>query len=314
MRSDNLHTAVTAPIVEALPRRGFAMAMMVIGSTTMSFGGLVVRSMDQADAWHINFYRSLAFVIAVFTVLLFQYRGKAFSKVLKAGWSGWAAGALLAGANICFLQSLQHTTVANTLFTLSAIPFITALMAWALLKESLTRATLTTMVFAAAGISVMVFEGIGGGSLYGNGMALVTALSFSGFSVLVRHYRKVDMLPASMLSGVIILVIAFFVHVDSLDIPMHDILLCFLWGGVMSGMANTLFIFASRHIVAAELTLFLLLEFSLGPIWVWLFVNEVPTTLTIIGGSLVITAVIVRALFELQHNRPTLKRGRPTPM
>ncbi|MEQ9490624.1 MAG: DMT family transporter [Alphaproteobacteria bacterium] len=314
MRSDNVNAPSTAAVIEALPRRGFAMAMMVIGSITMSFGGLVVRSMDQADAWHINFYRSLAFIIALFVVLLFQYRGAAFGKVARAGWPGWAGGALLAGAQICFLQSLQHTTVANTLFTMSAIPFITALLAWALLKEKLSGATLITMVVAAAGISVMIFEGIGGGSLYGNSMALIAALSFSGFSVLVRRYRSVDMLPAALLSGVIISVIAFFVHVDSLAIPMHDILLCFLWGGAMSGLANTLFIFASRHIVAAELTLFLLLEFSLGPIWVWLFVNEVPTTLTVIGGSLVITAVVVRALFELQQNRPTLKRGRPNPM
>jgi len=290
------------------------MIMMVIGSCTMSFGGLVIRSMDVADSWHINFYRSLAFIIVLFCVLLFQYRGDAFRKISHAGWPGWVGGALLAGANIAFLQSLENTTVANTLFTLSAIPFITALLAWLLLKETLSRATLATMVFAATGISVMIADGIGGGSLFGNAMALVTAVSFSGFSVLVRRYRNIDMLPAALLSGVIILVIATFVHIDSLAIPLHDVMLCFLWGGAMSGMANCLFIFASRHIVAGELTLFLLLEFSLGPIWVWLFINEVPTNLTIVGGSLVITAVMVRALYELKHNRRLLKRGRPNPM
>lgn len=314
MRTDNLPSMGTMPPPAVTPRRGFAMAMMMIGSTTMSFGGLVIRSMETADAWHINFYRSLAFVIVLFGVLLFQYRGDAFRRVSHAGWPGWIGGSLLACANIAFLQSLENTTVANTLFTLSAIPFITALMAWALLKEAISRATLITMIFAAAGIGVMIAEGIGGGSLFGNAMALVTAVSFSGFSVLVRRYRSVDMLPAALLSGVIIMAIALFIHIDTMAIPVHDVLLCFLWGGAMSGLANTLFIFASRHIVAAELTLFLLLEFSLGPIWVWLFINEVPTKMTIIGGALVITAVMVRAFIELKHNRPTFKRGRPNPM
>ena len=314
MRSDSSFSTGATPAATALPRRGMAMSLMVLSSSTMSFGGLIIRSMETADAWHINFYRSLAFVIALFGVLLFQYRGAAFRKVSHAGWHGWVGGGLLAGANIAFLQSLQATTVANTMFILSGIPFITAVLAWIVLKEKLTRATLVTMVFAATGIGVMIVNSIGGGSFYGNGMALVTAFSFAGFSVFVRRHRNIDMLPASLLSGVIILVAALFVHIESLGIPTHDILLCFLWGGLMSGMANTLFIFASRHIVAAELTLFLLLEFSLGPVWVWLFINEVPTRMTIIGGALVITAVLVRAIFELQHSHRTLRRGRPNLM
>jgi drug/metabolite transporter (DMT)-like permease len=75
-----------------------------------------------------------------------------------------------------------------------------------------------------------------------------------------------------------------------------------------------MFIFASRHLVAAELTLFMLLEFALGPIWVWVFINEVPTDLTVLGGLVVILSVAIRALFELRRSTPRLKRGRPSPI
>lgn len=314
MRSDSFLSMGTIPSANAPQQRGLGMMMMVIGSSTMSFSGVVIRSVEVADAWQLNFYRAIAFVAVMLCVLLVQDRGAAFRKITHAGSPCWAGGFLLAGANMAFLISLANTTVANTLFTLSAIPFITAVMAWLFLKETLSRATLITMVFAAAGVGVMIADGIGGGSLYGNAMALLTAVLFSGFSVVVRRYRTIDMLPAALLSGVITIVVAGIVRFDALEIPLHDILMSFLWGGVLSGLANVLFIFASRHIVAAELTLFLLLEFSLGPVWVWLFIGEVPTDLTVVGGSLVISAVIVWSLIELRKSRQLLKRGRLGPM
>ncbi len=61
-----------------------------------------------------------------------------------------------------------------------------------------------------------------------------------------------------------------------------------------------MFIVASRYVVAAEVTLFMLLEFALGPVWVWLFVDEVPTVWTFVGGVLVIASVSLRAVLELR--------------
>ena len=89
--------------------------------------------------------------------------------------------------------------------------------------------------------------------------------------------------------------------------------ICLLWGGLLSGFANWMFIVASRHLVAAEVTLFMLLEFSLGPVWVWLFVAEQPSEWTVLGGLLVIGAVALRAAIELKGKGRRLKRGRPSP-
>jgi len=295
--------------------RGHAMGLMILSSVGISFGGLVIRNIETADVWQISFYRSLALIVAVAMIMAWRHGRRAPRHVRGIGRAGLWAGAMLAVAGITFLQSITNTTVANTLFMLSAIPFITAALAWLFLREALQRSTLATMLAAAAGIGVMVAGSVGAGSLYGNLMALLTALCFSGYAIIVRRNRGIEMLPVLIVSAVIIIAVSLVLRWGDLAIPWRDMLLCLLLGGVLSGLANAALIAASRHLVAAELTLFMLLEFALGPYWVWLFVNEVPGRWTILGGGLVISAVAVRALIELKDARgPTLKRGRPSPM
>ena len=302
--------AATLDISCAPSRRGLAMLLMVVSSIGISFGGLIIRSMDSATPWQINFYRSLALGVAITLIIISRHRGRSVSMIAGIGRPGLIGGACLSVAGIAYLQALDHTTVANTLFVLSAIPFFTAALAWLFLGENLRRATLVTMIFAATGIGMMVVEGIGTGSAYGNLMALTTALGFSAFAVIVRANRQIDMLPSLLVSSAIILTLALIMNWGELGITHKDVLLCFLWGGVLSGIGNALFIFASRHLVAAELTLFMLLEFALGPIWVWMFIGEVPTRWTVIGGSIVILAVTIRAFLELRRGIARTKRTR----
>lgn len=290
------------------------MGLMVASSVVISFTGLIIRNMEDADIWQISFYRSVALIGAITVILLFQYRQHTVSHILNIGRAGLIGGALLAADGIFFLQAVTHTTVANTLFTLSAIPFITAAMAHVFLKERIQRMTLITMSVAAMGIFVMMSEDVGIGSAYGNAMAFATAICFSSFAVIVRHNRGIDMLPTLLVSGLLIGFVGLLMRGDDLIIPMNDILLSFLWGGLLSGFVNWTFIVATRHLVAAEVTLFMLLEFALGPVWVWLFVGETPTRGTLGGGVLIFSAVAIFATVELRHATRTLRRGRPSPI
>ena len=106
------------------------------------------------------------------------------------------------------------------------------------------------------------------------------------------------MLPALLVSTVLIVLVAGVSSYCSLTISTDDLVLCVLWGGVLSGFTSVCFIIASRHLAAAELTLFMLLEFALGPVWAWLFVNVVPSSWTLVGVSLVVVTVITRSLVE----------------
>jgi drug/metabolite transporter (DMT)-like permease len=279
--------------------RKLAILLMIASSVVISFSGLIVRILEVGPLV-MNFYRGMFLMCAVMVLLVVRYRGATIVRVISVGWSGIIAGIMLAAAAITFLQSLTHTTVANTLFVLAAIPFVTAGLAWIFLKERPNSATLITMVIAFAGIVIMIGEGFTIGAAYGNIMALLTTLSFSIYAVLVRRNRQVDMLPAILISTLIIMVVVALMRQGELEISRQDLWLCLLWGGVMSGFTSACFIVASRHIVAAELTIFMLLEFALGPVWVWLFVNESPSRWTLVGGALVICAVLGRSFAEFR--------------
>ncbi|OUU55269.1 MAG: hypothetical protein CBC21_10590 [Proteobacteria bacterium TMED61] len=279
--------------------RKLAILLMIASSVVISFSGLIVRLLEVGPLV-MNFYRGLFLMCAVIVLLVVRYRGATVIRVIGVGWPGLIAGIMLAGAAMTFLQSLTHTTVANTLFLLGAIPFVTAALAWAFLKERPSSATLVTMIIAFVGIVIMIGEGFAIGSIYGNLMALLTTLFFSIYAVLVRHNRQVDMLPAILISTVIIMIAVALMRQGHLEISRQDLLLCLLWGGVMSGFTSACFIVASRHIIAAEVTIFMLLESALAPIWVWLFVNEIPSRWTLVGGALVISAVLGRTFAELR--------------
>lgn len=282
-------------------RRLVAIGLMAAGSIAISFGGLIVRNIEQADEWQLMFYRAMGLLFSASVLVAIRYRRHTIFRIRDIGWPGFWGACLVAVASMAFVQAVTHTTVANALFMLCAIPFISAAFARLFLKEALAWPTVVTMALAAAGVGVMLIEGFGIGSVFGNGMGLLTALAFAAYAVIVRWRRDVDMMPVLIVSSLIIMATATVVTRGALDVPWHEIALCLLWGGVLSGFANWMFILASRQLIAAEVTLIMLLEFVFGPIWVWLFVNEVPTEWTMVGGLLVIGAVAFRALVELRH-------------
>ena len=111
------------------------MILMLCGSILISFTGLIIRNMDSAGALEINFLRGISLSITVLLILFLRYGRASAYKVIAVGKPGLVAGTLLAIAGICLLQAMTNTTVAATLFICSSIPFVTACLAWFILKE-----------------------------------------------------------------------------------------------------------------------------------------------------------------------------------
>ena len=285
-------------------QRGTAMSIMVGEAVLVSFAGLIFRSMEHANIWQISFYRGLVLIGTISLILFLQYNTRIFSHIFRIGAPGFIAGTLMAVAQLCYIESMTHTTIANTVFTMSAIPFITAALARIFLKEKLRRATMFTMAVAALGIYIMIAEGLKIGSLYGILMAAAAAFSFSCFAVIVRQHRGINMLPVLLISGLVNSIVGLFLLDNNFTISTNDLMLCILWGALIQSLGFYLFILAAQSLVAAELTLFMLLEFSLGPIWVWLGVGETPTLDTLIGGTLVLFSVSLLTFNELKGDAP----------
>ena len=157
------------------------MFLMIICCITISIGPLLFRNMESADIWQINIYRSVSWISALFVILFFKYRTKIFKQIFAIGRWGIIAGVFLGSAQIFYMHALDNTTVANVLFILSSVPFVTALIAYLFIKETIKLPTIIMMAFAAVGIVIMVYEGISSGSAFGNLMAILTLLCFSCF-------------------------------------------------------------------------------------------------------------------------------------
>jgi len=264
--------------------RFWAIVLMIIGSIAISFNGFILRSIDFADNWTVIFYRSLSFSFSIFLYLLLKHRKGLFCQIRKIGPQGFFAGLILGISNVCFILSMTTTTVANSVFTISLIPFITAVLALLILKEKLVPITVYTTVGAFLGSTIMFYGAFQIGDLTGNILALFTAILFSIFTIILRLKKDTEMLPCLLLSGLIAMMVSFFLKMGSLHISVHDLLLCFLLGGVLSGFVNCCFVFAAKYLIAAEVTLFFFIEIALSPVWVWLFKNETTSKNTLIGG------------------------------
>ena len=268
----------------------------------LSFNGLIFRQIAEASAWQVTFYRSGGLAVAVISLFLARHKGRWRVELRRSRRSALIAGPLLGVAGICFLQSLSLTTVANTMFTLSSVPFFTAIFAWVILGEIVSRATWIAIITAMAGIALMLFDGFASGVLIGNILALITAIMFASFVVALRHGRHVDMLPAVALGALISMAVGGIMS-SGVDVVLRDILICLVWGFLLSGVAHSIYTYASRHVPAAEITLLSLVEMITSPFWVWLIMDEVPTNYTLMGGAVVATAIGGWVIFGNRQER-----------
>lgn len=270
-----------------------------------SLGGILVRLIEAAGPWQILLVRSLTLSATLFAVLVFRHRGALLGELRGIGLDG-AAGSLCLGiAFIGFIFALIHTSVANAVFMLSAGPLFAAPLAWMLLGERVRLGTWIAMGFATAGVAIMVAGGISAGALFGNLAALAAVMGFAGFAVTLRRKRQTDTLTLACLAGIITAIISAMLT-DGFAYSPTDMAICSVMGVIQIGVGMILFTRGSRHVPAAELTLLSLTEVVLGPFWVWLWIGEVPRSWTLIGGAVVMMALIGHALSGIRRKPPPL--------
>jgi drug/metabolite transporter (DMT)-like permease len=206
------------------------------------------------------------------------------------GMAGLGVAVTTAFASGSFIVALNHSTVANVLFLQAVSPIAAALLAWIALREPITARAGIAMVVALLGVGLMI-GGPGSGGTLGIGFSVLMTLAFAGSIVITRHRRDISMAPAICLSQLlVVLVVAPFAHPAT--VGERDLLLLILLGVGQMGLGLVLFTMGTRLIVASEVALITLLEVVLGPFWAWVAVGETPAAMTIVGGVVVVGAVI----------------------
>ena len=219
-------------------------------------------------------------------------RGRLVRAFRSVGAAGIAVALCVATASGSFITALNHTTVARVLFIMAVAPVLAALLARVTLGEPITRRTVLAMALALAGVTLML-GAPGEGSLAGDGLSFLAALAFAIMIVITRWRHDVSMAPATCLSQVI-LVAVFLPFASPGEIGGGDLAWLAALGIGQIGLGFALLTVGARLIPAAQVGLITLLEVVLGPLWVWLALDERPTTLTLVGGAIVIVAIVIQ--------------------
>ena len=267
--------------------------LIFMGALSLSFGGLLVKSFEGSTLWQILFWRSLFFSLTVLAFLIISYKRKTFQAFYESGLPGFFGGIILSFGFCGYVFAMYNTTVANTNFIISLQILFLAVFGYFFLKEKISAITLTSIVLAISGVFLMVGNSLSPGELSGNLAAFTMPITFAVLIMIVRKFPTVDMVPAQFVAGISSCLIGFILS-NKLMISPHDIFLGFLAGFFQVGFGFIFITIGARSTPSAMVGVIMLSESVLGPIWAFLFVSERPSMFGLIGGAIILFAVLLQ--------------------
>jgi len=267
--------------------------LIFLGACCLSFGGLIVKSFEGATLWQILFWRSIFFSIVIVIFLLITHKKNIFNSFYKSGFPGLIGGLILSLGYCGYVFAMYNTTVANTNFIIQTQTIFLAVFGYIFLKEKISKLTLFSIIFAFIGIILMVGNSLSPGQTSGNIAAFIMPISFATLILIVRKFPDIDMIPMQFVAGIGAIIIGYLFS-TKLIISSHDIFLGFLAGFFQVGLGFIFITIGARSTPSALVGIIMLTEAVLGPLWAWLFVNENPPLVVLIGGTIIISAVLLQ--------------------
>ena len=279
--------------------------LIFLGALSLSFGGLIVKSFEGATLWQILFWRSLFFSLTILAFLIISYKKKTFKSFYDSGLPGFFGGIILSFGFCGYVFAMYNTTVANTNFIISLQILFLAVFGYFFLKEKISAVTLASIILAITGVLVMVGNSLTPGELSGNLAAFTMPITFAILIMIVRKYPTVDMVPAQFVAGVSSCIIGFLFS-TKLMISPNDIFLGFLAGFFQVGFGFIFITIGARTTPSAMVGIIMLSESVLGPVWAFLFVSERPSIFGLVGGAIILFAVLLQFYSLLMKNKKTI--------
>ncbi len=268
----------------------------------LSPDALLVR-LIRCDLWALLFWRCLLTGGMMLVFLLLKYRARTWQSFRATGGSGLISALILVCGSLCFVSSLKQTAAANTLIILAATPLFSSLLSWLFLREPIGRRTWLAILFCFGGILLIFSGSLRSGLLLGDLLALAATLMWAGNLVILRRAKAVNMIPANVIGNLLVVPITLLLGAEPLAVSGSDFSYLLLLGGLVLPVSFAMITLAPRYLPAPEVSLLLLTETILGPIWVWLALAEVPQTATLIAGALIIATLTFHTLFALHEVR-----------
>ena len=275
-------------------------ALVLLGALCLSFGGIIVKSFEGANLWQILFWRQIFFSLIVALYLLITFKRNFFKSFYNSGLPGLVAGIFLGIGFSAYVFAMYYTTVANTLFIISTETIFLALFGYIFLREKINLVTLISIIMGMSGVLLIIGTSLSiqsSSQFLGNIVAFIMPISFAVLIVIIRKYPKVNMVPSQFVAGIFAALIGYLVA-GKLSISSHDLFLGFLAGTFQIGFGFIMITIGSQTTPAAAVGVLMLTEAVFGPIWAWLFINEIPPISVIIGGCIIISAILFEFFFS----------------
>ena len=287
------------------PKHRHAIFLMISAATLWSTAGVLTRQLDAASGFDVTFWRSIFAALFVAVALLLQHKSQTLPRLLSLGRFGLISGAMWAVMFSCFMIALTLTTVANTLIVLSVSPLLTAVFARVFLHQHIPARTWLAILVALVGMVWMFVDGFSQVDAKGlTGMIVAMGVPVAA-SVNVISLKKagqsIDLIPAVLIGGVLsaLLMLPFAMPFHT---SAHDVFILAVLGFFQLGFPCMLMVRSARSLSAPELSLLALLEVLLGPIWAWLGAGEVPAQATLVGGLVVLIALIFNEIAAMRED------------
>ena len=268
--------------------------LLLFGGFCLSWGGFVIRSFEEASVWQILLLRSFFFMVALIIFLIITYKKNTIRILKDAGFAGLLGGFVMSLSFIAFVVAMTNTSVANVVFIISTQTMFLAIFGYFYLKEKVSLVSFISILLAMSGITIMVGDSLTSGFFFGNLVALAIPINFSILVMIIRKNKNLDMVPAIFYSGIFSVIYGLILS-ESFVFTSHDILMGFFLGVPQLAFGFICITIGSRSTPSATIGILMLSETICAPIWVLLFLNEIPPVSTLIGGFIIIIAIIIKS-------------------
>jgi drug/metabolite transporter (DMT)-like permease len=279
-------------------------SVLVAGAGVLfSLTAIAVAAVEDASDFQFLTYRGASTALAMVLLILAR---RTTRPVHFGGLTPtvWLASSVLACTSMVYILALSRTSAATTLFLLAAAPIFAAMIGWVVLREPVARTTGIAIAVTAVGVAITVGAGLDVGSVTGLVFAASIPVTVGFYSVLMRSASGVDPVIPTLIAGSLLGLGAGSIALvqGGLAIGARDVALACVSGGLALGFGLPMFNLGHRSVAAAKVPLLLMTEVVLAPLWVWIWPGEVPSPATLVGGAVILGAVVW--LMLVSHDVP----------
>jgi len=257
--------------------------------------------LSNVDTWGLVFYRGIIPFMTVLIGMLIIYKLNFFKILFTSGYHGIFYVITFSVTNITFVVSIQNTNVANTLVMIATAPMLSAILGAIFLKEPPDKKTGISIIITFLAIIYIFYDSLKLGNFYGDVLGFVTATGLAVGAVIIRSAKNKNLVPAAVVGKLFVATFAL-LFIESFTLIGKDLLIVPLMCILCVAIPFVLVTIAPRFIPAAEVNLFFLLETIIGPIWVWLIIEEQPSLETLQGGLIIITTIAIHSYLKLKNS------------